>query len=276
MGRIETFQIWIPYCREERTVHVYLPACYEQKQNERFPVIYMHDGQNIFEDKGAFGGCSWGIKETLECMEEQGKIEGIIVVGIENNGDRRFEDYSPWKNTMEKTTFPAGSHGGDGEEYAAFAAGELRERINETYRTLTDAEHTYVCGSSMGGFISAYMMVRYPEIYGGAGIFSLASWFAEEIFLSEIKRRGVNKKQRYFVQVGTEETSDTENTCMPQIYLNNSIHYVKALWEQNLSADHIYFGVGVGDTHSERCWRKYMEAMFLFLVETKAAERNIG
>ena len=171
MGRIEILERNLGYVDENRKVRIYLPKGYDEGE-KRYPVVYMHDGQNVFTNEGAFGGCSWGVKETLEAMEQNGETDGIIVVGVDNNGERRFEDYSPWKNTIGNAGFTVNTRGGDGALYTKFLVDDLKPWIDAHYRTLPDYDHTAVCGSSMGGLLSAYMAAAKPEVFGCAGVFS--------------------------------------------------------------------------------------------------------
>lgn len=264
MGKIEIFKLPDAGLGLERTVRIYLPGEYETS-GIRYPVLYMQDGQNVYVNEGAFGGNSWGVKDTLERMETESGFAGIIVAAIDNIGERRYEDYSPWKNTMAKSYFEADTRGGQGDRYAEFLVGVVKPFVDGHYRTLPDGENTGVAGSSMGGLISAYIAARYAEQFHKAGVFSIASWFAEAPFLEYLDQAALHDGQRIYVSVGTEESSDPENDRMPQIYLDNSLHYVWKLLEKGIPAKQIALRIGAGEIHSEKCWAEHFEECIRFM-----------
>ena len=265
MGRIETFEMELGYIEETRTIRVFLPDNYDST-TMRYPVVYMHDAQNIYVDEGAFGNCSWGVRETLERMEAGGGFDGLIVVGIDNRGERRFEDYSPWKNTIDHVGFRRETRGGDGAQYARFIVNDLKPKIDQYYRTLSDKRHTAICGSSMGGLISAYMAAAWPEIFGCAGIFSIASWFAAEAFERFIMDSQSGKGQRFFIQAGTAETICPEEADMPQLFIDMTMKYVHMLLEKGVPCSDICLKLEAGGEHCEKMWRKYMREFFEFFA----------
>ena len=145
MGRIEIFEMKPGYIEETRKIRVYLPDNYDSTAIS-YPVVYMHDAQNLYVDEDAFGNCSWGVSKTLESMEAYGGFDGLIVVGIDNCGERRFEDYSPWKNTIDHAGFRKETRGGDGAQYARFIVNDLKPKIDQCYRTHSDKGHTAKIG----------------------------------------------------------------------------------------------------------------------------------
>ena len=266
MGRIEILERNLGYVDENRKVLVYLPEGYDEGE-KRYPVVYMHDGQNVFTNEGAFGGCSWGVKETLEAMEQNGETDGIIVVGVDNNGERRFEDYSPWKNTIGNAGFTVNTRGGDGALYTKFLVDDLKPWIDAHYRTLPDYDHTAVCGSSMGGLLSAYMAAAKPEVFGCAGVFSSASWFAREEFNDYIGKSAIPASQKYFVQVGTNETVSTDEPSMPQLFIDVTLEYVETLLKKGIPCENLRLKITAGGIHNEAVWREYMGEFFRFFIQ---------
>lgn len=265
MGHIETFSVCIPYTQQQRIVRVYLPQGYAVG-TKRYPVVYMQDGQNLFTDETAFAGISWGLLDTLCQMEREDARHARIVVGLDNAGTARADEYSPWRNEGVDILFPAGSCGGMGAQYADFFAGPFKALIDARFRTLPESEHTAVCGSSLGGLISAYIAARYPGVYSCVGVFSLASWFAEAPFLCAVSAADIGKAQRFFIQTGTNESSDSGVANMPQIYIDGAIRYAWALLEKGVPVENIYFGIGAGGEHSERDWARHMRAFFGFVA----------
>ena len=258
MGQIVTHSLAIDAFHLERTVRVYLPAAYAQNAQARFPVLYMHDGQNLFDDSGAYGGHSWRVRETMETLEAQGKTTGIIVVGVDNGQERRLDEYSPWENTEVGRYFGQNRVvGGLGEAYAAFFAETLKPFIDRTYRTLPARAHTAVAGSSMGAFISVYLAFASPALYSSVGVFSLASWFAEPPFLAFLNSRPLPEAQRYFLSVGTAETSYDPLKEFPAIYRACTEHFKETLLAKGQPAADLRLLVNEGEAHNEISWAKH-------------------
>ena len=183
-------------------IWVYLPPNYENS-SKKFPVIYMHDGQNLFDNATSYAG-EWSIDETLNNLFKK-KGKGFIVVGIENSGAKRIDEYTPFKN--EKYG------GGKGNIYLDFLVDELKPYIDKTYRTKTNATNTTLIGSSLGGLISFYGGLKYPKVFGKIGAFSTSFWFSDEIY-SFAKKNGNHKNLKIYFLVGDREgegmVSDTE------------------------------------------------------------------
>lgn len=158
--------VWSPQLSNRRDLLVYLPPSYETG-SQRYPVIYMHDGQNLFDDMTSFAG-EWQVDETMHALSERG-LEAIVV-GIPNLGEQRMDEYSPF--------IQPGLGGGRGAAYLAFVVETIKPLIDRDFRTLPDREHTGVLGSSMGGLISLYAYFSRPDTFGFAGVLSPALWFA--------------------------------------------------------------------------------------------------
>ncbi len=163
---------------DPRRVDVWLPPGYDAAAAERYPVIYFHDGQNLFDPRLAYGGHTWGIDEAMHRLIAAGKTRGAIIVGLWNNGLTRFPEYMPRKAV---TTADLGFGVGNqrmpaamirSDEYLKFIAEELKPFIDRTYRTLPDRAHTSIAGSSMGGLISGYALAEYPAVFGAAACVS--------------------------------------------------------------------------------------------------------
>jgi predicted alpha/beta superfamily hydrolase len=155
-------EAWSPQLENKRDILVYLPPSYK-RGNRRYPVIYMHDGQNLFDRATSYAG-EWQVDETLELLSQEG-LEAIVV-GIPNLGDRRVVEYNPFPDK------------GKGERYLAFIVETLKPMIDRDFRTRPTRDHTGLLGSSMGGLISLYGFFHYPYVFGFAGAMSPALWFA--------------------------------------------------------------------------------------------------
>ncbi len=165
-----------------RAVHVYLPAAYPAQIDRRFPVLYLHDGQNVFSTAGsnvAFGWGSWELDLTANRLIREHKIRPIIMVAVDNRGLARMSEYSGHHG-------PRTNQSGDFDGYSAFLMRELKPFIDRKYRTLPDATHTGVMGSSLGGLCSAVLAWEHPEVFGNAASLSGAFFFDDKHFLEAL------------------------------------------------------------------------------------------
>ncbi len=177
-GRIEKHPAFPSALVSPREIDVWLPPGYEENSAERYPVVYMHDGQNLFDGSLSYGGTAWEVDRAVCRLMQAGKTRGAIIVGIWNTGMGRFPEYMPKKAVTGETLalFPGGptmpTAGISSDAYLKFLVTELKPFIDRTYRTQPDAAHTSVMGSSMGGLISAYALCEYPLVFGSAGCVS--------------------------------------------------------------------------------------------------------
>jgi metallo-beta-lactamase class B len=162
----------IPQLDCYRRVWVYVPPDYH-RSSKRYPVIYLQDGQNLFDKSRSFSG-EWEVDESLDALFSCGD-HGYLVVGVENGGDHRLDEYAPWYN-------PTYQRGGAGAAYADFLANTLKPYVDANFRTLPDKDHTAIVGSSLGALIAHYTFAQYPAVFGRLGAFSPAYWFNPEIF----------------------------------------------------------------------------------------------
>jgi len=177
---------YIPQLDRHRRVWIYLPDSYSSSK-KKYPVLYMQDGQNVFDDATSAYG-EWGVDEALDSLGKQHKE--IIVVAIDNGGDKRMNEYSPFD--MEQ-------YGkGEGSQYIDFLVQTLKPYIDKHYRTMKDEKNTFIAGSSMGGLISFYAVLKYPKIFGGAGVFSPSFWIAPQLKNIEPDKAKKVKGKIYF------------------------------------------------------------------------------
>ena len=188
--------VWSPQLRNRRRVDVFLPPSYSAGR-DRYPVVYMQDGQNLSDPELAFAG-TWELEQTIEYLGERG-IEAIVV-GVHHAGSERIGEYSP---------FPDRRHGGgDGDAYLAFVVETLKPRIDRLFRTRPGRESTVILGSSMGGLISLYAFIARSEVFGAAGVMSPALWFGQgRIF--DVVQEAPTARGRVYVDVGAHEGPGT-------------------------------------------------------------------
>lgn len=233
----------IPQLNRTRRIWVYLPKDYFTNKKKRFAVLYMHDGQNLF-DEATSGFGEWGVDECLDSLFNQSKKE-CIVIGIDN-GPKRMNEYNPYDfNQFGK---------GEGNEYVDFIVKTLKPYVDKHLRTLGDKKNTFIAGSSMGGLISLYAVRKYPQVFGGAGIFSPAFWTATGI--NEDVKRSANKiKAKLFFYAGGKE-SETMIPDMKKIEMEI----------RSLSSAKIFEEVDPEAKHNEAAWRKYFPDFYKLVV----------
>lgn len=186
----------IPQLGRNRRIWIYLPKGYH-RTGKKYPVLYMHDGQNLFDNATAFAG-EWGVDKSLDAVKNE-----CIVVGIDNAGVQRMNEYNP-NNTRRFGK-------GEGKAYLSFIVNSLKPFIDKKYRTLNDKQHTYMAGSSMGGLISFYAGLYYPQVFGVLGILSPSFWIAPQLKtqVKQLARESSHAAQKYFFYAGGEEAHET-------------------------------------------------------------------
>ena len=179
---------------------IYLPPGYDSDQHAHFSVLYLQDGQNLFDPATAFANQDWGLRTILDGLILDYRIEPLIVVGIYNAGEHRIEEYSHVRNRQ--------GTGGRARRYAKFLAKELKPLIDSQYRTKLGAVHTGLGGSSLGGLVSFYIGLHYPELFGKLVIMSPSIWWANRAILRETRKLQGKTDQQIWLDVGTEEGSN--------------------------------------------------------------------
>ena len=192
----------LPQLHRRRRVWLYLPPDYAHGER-RYPVLYLQDGQNVFDEFTSFAG-EWGVDETLDALHAQGlDYGGCIVVAVDNGSRHRLSEYSPWPN-------PRSGRGGEGAQYAEFLVNTLKPHLDQRFRTLPGAAHTGIGGSSMGGLLALYAALRYPGVFGRVGVFSPAFWFAGSALLPFIAQHPPAPEARFYLLCGTHESASME------------------------------------------------------------------
>lgn len=174
----------IPQLKRTRRIWIYLPESYSSGSG-RYPVLYMQDGQNVFDDATSYSG-EWGVDEYLD-SRPAGEKEWIVVA-IDNGGIKRLNEYNPYDFRLNGNT-SGKSKKGEGRKYADFLVKTLKPFIDKNYRTSGDKANTAISGSSMGGLISLFTLLKHPDVFGAAGIFSPAFSLSPKIF-DELKKMG--------------------------------------------------------------------------------------
>lgn len=228
------------FFKQERLIRIYLPEKYVQR-NKSYPVLYMHDGQNVFQDKAAIGGVSL----SLESYLDKKKIEAIIV-GIDQNSEERINEYCPWKGGeySKKILGETSPLGGKGMQYVDFIVSELKPFIDNNYRTLKD--QTSMAGISLGGLISVYAMCRYPHIFRNVAVLSSAFYRNQEEIEQLIKSTDLSLIENVYMDCGAKEAGKDERINKEFLASNRSIYNLlkkkisNAEFEEVKGAEHNY------------------------------------
>jgi predicted alpha/beta superfamily hydrolase len=235
----------------ERDVFVCLPPGHGDP-TRRFPVLYMQDGQNLFDRALAFGGQEWHVDETLAA--EAGHAEAIVV-GIANAGPARIHEYSPWVDGR--------LGGGRGDAYLDFVTNELKPAIDADFPTLPDRANTFIAGSSMGGLIALHGFLTRHEVFGGVAALSPSLWFAGRAIF-EVLADAPKREGRIYIDAGTREGSGT---------LMDVARLREALLEKGYRRNVDLLTVVEGDgRHSEEAWARRFPRALRFLLGVEVAE----
>jgi predicted alpha/beta superfamily hydrolase len=227
--------LFSPQLNQNRGYRVFLPRGYAQHSGRRYPVLYMHDGQNVFE-QGAFG--SWNAAPTLARLQAEGVMREVIVVALDNAGQSRIVNYVPPSDNFGRC-----------DDYAAYIADTVKPFIDANYRTLPDRAHTAVAGSSLGGVASVYMGYERPDVFGRIGAFSTAWWYVPN-FTAAIRAAPAVNGLRFYMDTGDsgQNNDDYWNTIGVRDALTGGSPAKYAI------GSGVGFAIGFGDAHNEAAW----------------------
>ncbi len=242
-SRIDIQEIDIILLNRSRTIRIYLPPGYDESK-KRYAVWYMHDGQNLFDHNTAFS-TDWKLKVTMDKMPTS---KQVIIVGIDNGGDNRANEYAPFKNKKN-------GHGGEGDIFLKFIVENLKPWIDQNYRTLTDKNKTVMSGSSLGGLISYYAGLVYPNVFGKIGVLSPAFWFNSEV-LDMTKQYTAHERSRFYVCGSKTESRFMEKTLQNTYF---------ALKDGGFSEENIQVVIRDRGKHNEVFWSREFKKMFDWL-----------
>jgi predicted alpha/beta superfamily hydrolase len=228
--QVSTFTIEAPQLQTTKKIWVYLPQNYVTSK-KKFSVIYMHDAQNLFDAKTSYSG-EWNVDEKLDSLKAQ-----VIVVGIEHGNEKRIDELTPFKN--EKYG------GGKADSYLEFIVKTLKPQIDKTYRTKNKKKNTIIMGSSLGGLNSYYAILKYPKVFGKAGVFSPSFWFTKDIY--NLTENSKKIKSKIYFLCGDAESDDMVADLNKMEYLLNSNRcYCLNLNKKTIVKD---------GKHNEKLWR---------------------
>jgi predicted alpha/beta superfamily hydrolase len=252
----------IPQLGRTRRVWIYLPPGYATSGRD-YPVLYMADGQNVFDDATSFSG-EWGVDESLDSLHALGD-PGAIVVAVDNGGDARIAEYSPWVHPRHG--------GGQGAAYADWVAGTLKPFIDRHYRTRPGRESTGILGSSMGGLISLYAALRHPDVFSRVGVFSPSLWFSDSVYTVARAARPAGTGTRiYFLSGGLEGPQES-----PRAVVADQERMIDTLAAAGFQLGTEIRAAAPDDgRHSEWFWRREFPAAYQWLFAGLAPAPSAG
>jgi predicted alpha/beta superfamily hydrolase len=239
---VSDFSIEAPQLQATRKIWLYLPEGYKSS-DRHYPVIYMHDGQNLFDAATSFAG-EWNVDGTLDSLHAK-----VIVVGIENGGSKRIDELTPYSNVKYG--------GGQGDKYVDFLVHTLKPYIDSHYRTKPEAKSTAIFGSSLGGLISFYAVLKYPGVFGKAGVFSPSFWFSKDIY--GLAEKAPKFKNKIYFLAGDSESTDIDMAA-------DMKKMVRIVDEKRCPCLRLDKAVIVkGGKHNEKMWRENFAKAYLWL-----------
>jgi enterochelin esterase-like enzyme len=237
---------------DRRDLIVYLPPGYEAESPRTYPVLYLHDGQNLFDPETSFiKGRTWQVREAADAAIAAGEVEPLIIVGVYNTGDRRLAEYTHERDWQ--------MGGGEADSYGELLTRELMPWIAGQYRVKAGREHTGLGGSSLGGLVSLYLGLRYPEVFGRLAVLSPSVWWNHKSILGVLNEMAplLKERPRIWLDVGDHEgrmtLKDTE-LLHKRLKANG--------WRDE---DDVHFEKVRGGTHDEASWAGRVGPLLRFL-----------
>ncbi len=255
----ETF--FMPQFNRTRRIWIYLPQDYLSNPQKSYNVMYMQDGQNLFDEYFSFGK-EWKIDETLNNLFDNFGDDGCIVVGVDNGGSNRIGEYTPYIN--------AKYGGGDGDKYIQFLINTLKPYIDTKYRTKPQREFTGIGGSSLGGLVSFYGAIKHQNVFSRALIFSPSFWWSPDIF-KLVKDEEKQKPMKIFLMAGGAEEPDDDVVFKTKQMRDD-------LLDVGFAANEVFFAMHEDGNHSEWYWAREFGPAYAWLwtnlVRTENIERD--
>ena len=238
------------FLSKKRDLIVYLPGIYQKRPDLRFPVLYLEDGQNLFDPATSFiPGMYWRVGETADALIAQGTIQPLIIVGIYNTGKQRINEYTPTRDRK--------LGGGKADKYGRLLVEELKPFIESEYRALGSAAHTGLGGSSLGGLLTIYLGLQYPQVFGKLAVLSPSVWWNRRAIIDIAAQAPLLARPRVWLDVGTKEDAHAvaNVTALRDTLLQRG-------WQDSRD---LHFEVIDGAQHNEAAWAERVGPFLQFL-----------
>ncbi len=238
----------------DRAVHVWVPPGYAEHPRTRYPVLYLHDGQNIFDPETAFvRGQHWQAAESAAALVREGRIHPLVIVAIDNAGEARIDEYTPTRSARI-------SRGGHADRYAQMMLQELMPFIAARYRLRSGPRFTALGGSSLGGLLTLFVGMTHPEVFGKLAIMSPSLWWDDRAILGMITGRPMRSRPRIWLDTGTEEASTPRAATRDACALRRIL--LRQGWR---TGRNLMYYEDEGGEHNERAWARRFPMMLRFL-----------
>jgi predicted alpha/beta superfamily hydrolase len=243
----------------DRDLIVYLPPGYEQEPTRRYPVLYMQDGQNLFDAATSFFfGMERHLDEKAQALIVRGAIRPLIIVGIYSNGLDRINEYTP-------TRLPVMNQGGEADLYGRMLVEEIKPFIDTQYRTLPKPSNTGLGGSSLGGLVTVYLGLKYANTFGKLAVSSPACYWDDEMIVRYVHSLPAKNHQRIWLAVGTGE---------PDTFVSSTRSLHKELvakgWKEGIDLGYME---AAGARHNPEDWSQLVDRLLTFLFQSS---RRVG
>jgi len=238
-----------------RDVLVYLPPGYRRFSSRRYPVLYLHDGQNVFDAATSFAGVEWGVDETAQRLIHRKLIEPLIIVAVANTGEERVDEYAPTPGVIELKDQRRKRSRGLAHIYGQFLIEELKPFIDRKYRTKSEAEFTGLGGSSLGGLATLAMGIFYSEVFTRLIVMSPSIWWDDYAIFRLVGILGEKPPLKIWLDTGTDEPGWELARHLRDCLIDKG-------WR--LGIDLSYLEVK-GANHSEGAWAARVEPALRFL-----------
>lgn len=241
---------------DDHDVLVHLPPEYSES-SRTYPVLYLQDGQNLFDSSTAFGGQEWYVDETADALIRDNRIEPLIIVGIYNAGLHRVDEYTPSRDGRTR-------QGGNGGLYGRMVVEELKPFIDSEYRTAQGPKNTGLGGSSLGALASLALGIKYPQVFGKLAILSPSIWWDDRRILRIVDRADLIDRPQVWLDVGTNEGSSPQKTMQDARALRDLL--VRKGWREEQD---LQYYEAAGGEHNEHAWSERVGPMLQFLFPRK-------
>jgi predicted alpha/beta superfamily hydrolase len=237
------------FLRNQRDLIVYVPPGYDEQPHRRFPVLYLHDGQNLFDRATAFGGQDWNVHGAADYLIQGGAIEPLIIVGIYNTGKSRIYEYTPTK--VPKLG------GGRADRYAKFLMQEVMPFVQQQYRALPEPSQTGIGGSSLGGLVSLYIGLKHPQVFGKIAALSPSVWWNQRVILRLAAAADPQPRPSIWLDIGTREGPK----IVPDVEQFRDL-LLKKGWREDQD---LHYERVEGAEHNEAAWSQRVGPFLQFL-----------
>lgn len=238
-----------------RDVLVYLPPGYRRSTRRRYPVLYLHDGQNVFDAATAFGGVEWNVDESAQRLINRRLVEPVIIVAVANTGEQRIHEYAPTRGVIDDSAKRKKRSRGLLRKYGRFLTEELKPFIDREYRTKTEAEFTGLGGSSLGGLATLVLGLWFPQVFNRLAVLSPSIWWDDCVIYKMVDELEEKLPLKIWLDTGTHEPGWERGAVLRDKLIEKG-------WRLY---DDLQFTEVEGADHSEAAWAARFEEVLRFL-----------